>query len=53
MFTRFDVLLIVLIVLSIFGFPAGVVGSRVPPYLVTVVVVVILLVLLLLGVVRY
>lgn len=54
MITRFDVLLVVLIVLSIFGFPAGLVGSgRVPPYLVSVLVIVILVVLLLLGVVRY
>lgn len=51
--TRFDVLLIIMIVLSIIGFPAGVVPSRVPPYIVTIIVVVILIVLLLLGVVRY
>jgi hypothetical protein len=53
MLTRFDILLIVLIVLSIIGFPAGVVSNRVPPYVVTIVVIVILIVLLLLGVVRY
>lgn len=53
MLTRFDILLIVLIVLSITGFPAGIVANRLPPYMVSVVVIVILLVLLLLGVVRY
>jgi len=53
MLTRFDVLLIIMIVLSIIGFPTGIVPSRVPPYIVTIVVIVILLVLLLLGVVRY
>ena len=53
MLTRFDVLLIVLIVLSIIGFPAGVIPSRVPPYIVSIVVIVVLIVLLLLGVVRY
>ena len=52
MLTRFDVLLIVLIVLAITGFPSGLVGSRVPPYLVTGIVVVVLVVLLLLGIVR-
>lgn len=53
MLTRFDVLLIVLIVLSITGWPAGLAGARLPQPLVTVAVIVILLVLLLLGVVRY
>jgi hypothetical protein len=53
MLTRFDVLLIVLIVLAITGWPTGLVGNRLPPYLVSVVVVVVLIVLLLLGVVRY
>ncbi|MDX8500723.1 hypothetical protein RFM99_20165 [Mesorhizobium sp. VK4C] len=53
MLTRFDILLIVLIVLAITGFPRGVVANRLPPYLVSIVLVVILIVLLLLGVVRY
>lgn len=53
MLTRFDVLLIVLILLSVFGFPAGIVGNRLPPYLTSVVLIVVLVVLLLFGVVRY
>lgn len=53
MLTRFDILLIVLLVLAITGFPSGIVANRLPPYLVSVVVIVILIVLLLLGVVRY
>ncbi len=52
MITRFDILLIVLLVLAITGWPAGLIPNRLPPYLVTSIVVVILLVLLLLGVVR-
>ena len=53
MLTRFDVLLVILIVLSITGWPAGFAGGRLPQPLVTIAVIVILLVLLLLGVVRY
>lgn len=52
MLTRFDVLLILLLVLAITGWPAGVVANRAPAWLVSAVVVVVLLVLLLLGVVR-
>jgi hypothetical protein len=52
MLTRFDILLVILILLSIFGFPGGLVANRLPPYLVSVVLVVVLVVLLLLGVVR-
>ena len=51
MLTRFDVLLIVLIVLAITGWPTG--FANLPQPLVTIAVIVILLVLLLLGVVRY
>lgn len=53
MLTRFDLLLILLIVLAITGWPAGVVANRLPPYLVSAIVIGILLVLLLLGIVRY
>lgn len=53
MLTPFNVLLLVLLVLAIIGWPAGLVGSRLPPQMVSAIVVVILLVLLLLGVVRY
>ncbi len=53
MLTRFDILLIVLLVLAITGWPAGVVANRMPAWLVSAIVIVVLLVLLLLGVVRY
>jgi len=53
MLTRFDILLLVLLVLAIIGWPAGLVASRLPSNLVSIAVIVILLVLLLLGVVRY
>ncbi len=53
MLTRFDVLVVVLIILSVTGWPAGFGGGRLPEPVLTIVVVVILLVLLLLGVVRY
>ncbi|RUU12958.1 DUF1328 domain-containing protein [Mesorhizobium sp. USDA-HM6] len=53
MLTRFDILLIVLILLAVFGFPGGIVGNRFPPYLTSIVLIVVLFVLLLLGVVRY
>lgn len=53
MLTRFDVLLIVLIVLAITGWPAGLIGNRLPAYMISIIVVVVLVVLLLLGVVRY
>lgn len=52
MLTRFDILLVVLLVLGIIGFPAGMVGSRLPAQLVSIIFVVVLIVLLLLGVVR-
>ncbi len=50
--TRFDILLVVLLVLAIVGWPAGVVANRGPAWLLSAIVIVILLVLLLLGVVR-
>ncbi len=53
MLTRFDLLLIVLIVLAITGWPAGMIANRLPPYLVSAIVIVVLVVLLLLGIVRY
>ncbi|WP_155772696.1 hypothetical protein [Mesorhizobium jarvisii] len=53
MLTRFDILLIVLLVLAITGWPAGIVPNRLPSWLVSAIVIVTLLVLLLLGVVRY
>jgi len=53
MLTRFDILLVIMILLAIFGFPAGIVGNRFPPYLTSVVLIVVLVVLLLLGIVRY
>lgn len=53
MISRFDILLIVLMVLTIIGFPAGLVSNRLPSWMVSVFVVGVLLVLLLLGVVRY
>jgi uncharacterized RDD family membrane protein YckC len=53
MLTRFDILLIILILLAVFGFPGGIVGNRLPPYLTSIVLIVVLAVLLLLGVVRY
>lgn len=49
MITRFDVLLIVLIVY----FADKLAGSRIPQPLLSIAIIVILLVLLLLGVVRY
>lgn len=53
MLSRFDVLLVVLILLAVFGFPAGIVGNRLPPYMTSAIVIIVLVVLLLLGVVRY
>ena len=53
MLTRFDALLIVLIVLAIIGFPGGFVGNRVPGWMSSLVLIVVLIVLLLLGIVRY
>jgi hypothetical protein len=52
MLTRFDILLILLLVLAITGWPAGVVANRMPAWLVNAIVIVTLFVLLLLGVVR-
>lgn len=53
MLTRFDILVLVLLVLAITGWPSGLVANRLPSNLVSIVLIVILLVLLLLGVVRY
>ena len=52
MLTRFDLLLVVLLLIAIFGWPAGLIGNRLPPYLTSIVLIVVLIVLLLLGVVR-
>ncbi|MER9356960.1 DUF3309 domain-containing protein [Mesorhizobium sp. M0514] len=52
MLTRFDLLLIVLLLLAIFGWPAGIIANRVPSNLTCIVLIVVLVVLLLLGVVR-
>jgi len=53
MLTRFDILVIVMIVLAITGWPSGFARGRLPEPLLTIIVVVILIVLLLLGVVRF
>ncbi len=53
MLSRFDALLVIMIVLVFTGWPTGFINDRLPKPIVTVAVVVLLLVLLLLGVVRY
>ena len=53
MFTRFDLLVVVLIILTCTGWPAGFARGRIPEPVLTIVILVILIVLLLLGLVRY
>lgn len=52
MLTRFDIVLIILLVLAVTGWPSGIIANRLPSNLVSIVLIVILVVLLLLGVVR-
>lgn len=51
--TRFDILLIVMIALTLFGWPSGLIAPRLASSAVTIVVLVVLIVLLVLGVARF